>query len=114
LKRLASWRTNIEVMWNILHGCEESLTVRNSEIPLMDITVLRKTDDSHRKRSDSRQKHIDIDDGLGCEIWHGYTPNRFDCDRHVAERLADPPAEELKACGPSRVVIPDNNRICHH
>ena len=31
-------RTNIEVMWNIGNRCKESFTLRNAEIPLMDIT----------------------------------------------------------------------------
>jgi hypothetical protein len=37
LKRPASRWTNIKVMWNIVNGCSESLTLGNTEISLMDI-----------------------------------------------------------------------------
>src|SRR5580700_4266127 len=79
----------------------------------MDITEFRKTVDSLRNLSISCQKNNNIDDGLGREIRHGRTANMLDCNRHAAESSGNPPVEELKACGPTGVVIHDNNRICH-
>ena len=65
LKRPASRRTDIEVMWNVVNRRKESLPIRNTESSLMDITQLRKMSDNRGKRGFVCQKHINIDNGLG-------------------------------------------------
>ena len=113
LKCLASRRANIEVMWKIVNGRTESLTPGDAEITSMRISECRETVDSRRKISFSCQKHIDIDDGFSCEIRHGRASYMLDCSRHAVECFGNSLPEELKAFEPTRVVIHDNNRICH-
>jgi len=114
LKRLASWRANIEVMGDILNWRKEGLPARNTEIALMDVPEFRKTVDRRRNLNGRCEKHIDIDDGFGREIWHSRTSNMFDCNHHAAARFGNPPAEKLEAFEPTGIVIRDDNRICHH
>jgi len=113
LKCLASRRTNVEVMWRIVNGSTESLTPGNAEIATMEVTECREMVDGCRKLSFSCEEHIDIDDRFSCEIWHSRASYMLDCSRHAAERFGNPLPEELKAFGPTRIVIHDNNRIRH-